>query len=148
MVIISLRGEVGAPASMDAVAMHWNDWLGVLPVEGGAQVVIGTIYRHVADGAPGMVERIRRLNALAIMLSRTHAIEVADIDRACALVGSRTVGGDWNSTSGNAATIAGHVIAATLLGMDLSAHLTDDMGDRARAAHGPLNALIERLKGR
>lgn len=148
IVIISLRGEVGVPASMDAVARRWHDWLGMVLAQGDAQVVIGTIYRHVADAAGGTVERIRRLNDLAIGLSRAHAIEVADIDRACALVGSRIADGDWRATTGNAATIAGHVLAAALLRLDLSAYLADDAGDRARAAHGSLNAMIERLEGR
>lgn len=147
MAIISLRGEVGASRSIEAVTAHWNDWLETFGAAGGAQIVIATIYRHVANGDSGIVERIRRLNALAVGLSRDHAIEVADIDRACALVGSRMVGGDWRAVEGNAAAIAGHVLAAALLRLDLSAHLVDDAGDGARAAHGSLNMLIERLKG-
>ena len=84
-------------------------------------VLLCTLFRHVANRSAGPVlaERIRRLNLLALELSRTAGIEIVDIDRLFALAGARTLDTDHRGQGRRAAALAAHAIVAAALAAGL-----------------------------
>lgn len=146
IVVASLLGEVASDEPVPAVAQRWDAWLERLLRDAPPLVAIGTVFRHVADPArrPLATERIRRLNDVAIALSRRHGVEIADIDRIFALLGAAAVRSDYRCAGAHAALLAGHVIVSAILAGDLSAHLPASLQERAQAAHGTLGDLINR----
>lgn len=103
-----------------------------------ARVVFCTLFRHVRRGPQeaALRERIRRLNRLAIELSRTAGAAVADIDRACAHVGARTLGTDYRLEGAPAQEVAGEAIAAALLAEALDGHYAERVLQKARRLLG------------
>ena len=146
IVIASLLGDVASDEPVAEVGARWRAWLGGLVQGDPRPIVIGTLFRHVADpaGRRTTTERIRRLNDLAIALSRAHGVEVADIDRAFAMFGSDVVRSDYRCLGPHATLVAGHVIVSAVLATDLSRHLSGAVRDRACAAHGTLADLVIR----
>lgn len=146
IVVMSLLGEVASGVPIAQVGARWHDRVGRLAGADGTHVVIATVYRYVADPAERgtATERIRRLNDLAIALSRAHGAQVADIDTAFALIGTAVVKSDYRCAGPHAAFVAGHVVAAAVLAADLSAHLPGPLQERACAALGTLDDLLKR----
>jgi hypothetical protein len=103
-----------------------------------ARVVLCTLFRHVRRGPheAALRERIRRLNRLAIELSRTTGAAVADIDRACAHVGARALRTDYRIEGAAAQEVAGEAIAAALLAEALDGHYAEHVLQKARRLLG------------
>jgi hypothetical protein len=90
----------------------------------GLTVFICTLFRHVArTSATDEVEkrraRIRRLNALALELSRELGVMIADVDRDLAAIGARAYDTDHRLQGPYAAAAAGKSIALALLHVGL-----------------------------
>jgi len=86
--------------------------------EGGRQVYICTILRHMREDDPdaeARLIRLRRLNLLAAEISREFGACVIDLDRALAHVGARRLGTDYRLTGKAAGEVAAHFIAVTLI---------------------------------
>jgi len=135
-IIASMIGDVAAsePDSEQA----WRSRIARWRSTGDIRILLCTIFRHVDDVAvrPLMVERIRRLNLLAITLSRSEGIEIVDLDRLFALHGARMLGTDYRCIGPDAATIAGVTIAGAVLGGDLDDHLDAALREQAYRIHG------------
>ncbi len=80
-----------------------------------------TVLRHVAPGddAERRRVRIRRLNLLAVELSRETGLHVIDLDRALADIGARVLATDYRLGGDHAAEAAAGCIALTLLSVGL-----------------------------
>jgi hypothetical protein len=86
--------------------------------QGGRQVYICTILRHVGENDPAgeaRLIRLRRLNLLAAEISREFGASVIDLDRALAHVGARRLGTDYRLVGKAAVEMAAHFIAITLI---------------------------------
>jgi hypothetical protein len=93
------------------------------------------------------VERFRRLNLMAIELSRELDFEIVDVDRLLALCGARTIGAEYRGASHAAARLSGHAVAAAILDGDMDAWIDAVQQHRAGTAHGgvrDIRRLIER----
>jgi hypothetical protein len=105
-----------ADAPFDAIASAWQHrverWR-----TADVPVLLLNLFRHVADPAerPALSAHLRRLNLLAIELSRTMGATIVDIDRAFALIGGRTLGTDYRCRSAFAIEVAAQAIVAALL---------------------------------
>jgi hypothetical protein len=114
----------------------------------GAPVFVCTVFRHVRQGAaPGLRERIRRLDRMAVELSHTLGVAVVDFDRAMAHIGARALNSDYRLSGVLAAEVAGHTIAWSLLSYGLDQAVDPTVQERARAALGGLqqiDALVSR----
>ena len=130
---------------------RWNAWLTRLQAT-GAPVFLCLVFRQVADrprdGGPSPVlERIRRLNRMALDLSHRTGATVIDIDRALAHVGARALASDYRLGSESAAEVAGHTIAWSLLSDGLDTVAPPEIQERARGFLGDLqqiNTLVMR----
>jgi hypothetical protein len=115
--LVSLAIETGsASAPSDAVASAWQHraerWSA-----SGAPVLLLNLFRYVADPAErrALSSQLRRLNLLAIELSRTTGAAIVDIDRAFALIGGRTLDTDYRCRGDFAIAVAAQAIVAALL---------------------------------
>jgi hypothetical protein len=114
------------------------------------RVVVGRARLSPAGAPPPVLERIRRLNRLALELSRQTGCYVADIDRAMAHLGGRALQADYRLASQPAAEVAGHTLAWTLLSGPLDDIVPPEIQEQARAHQGGLadiNALLRRRLG-
>jgi hypothetical protein len=121
VVIASLRVELDRGDPLPEVAARWRARLSALAPHASA-VLVCTIPRGVATplparagAAPSTVERIRRLDRLALELSRETGVAVADVDRIVAWAGARTLGGDPRRPGAPAAEVAAWTIVATFV---------------------------------
>lgn len=118
----------------------------------GAPVFLRTVFRHVAeprDGAPSpLLERIRRLNRMAVGLSHSHGVGVIDLDRACAHIGGRWLQSDWRLRGTLAAEVAGHATAWSLLSGGLDEVVDPDLQEKAKASLGGLPQIIDLINRR
>ena len=92
----------------------------------GRVVYLCTVFRHIdPDQAPAVATklrvRIRRLNRLAVELSRETGVFVIDLDRAFADVGGRSLQTDYRLRGPRALEAAADCIATTLLATGLDA---------------------------
>lgn len=132
-----------------SVEARWIARIGRYRSAGHDRILLCNMFRHVdrQARATGGIERIRRLNRLAIGLSRGLGVEVVDIDRLLALCGARTVGADFRCGGEVAAQLVGHAIADAILQGDMGDCLDGAVQARAIAAHGgvrDIRRLIER----
>ena len=118
-------GEAMTATAPDIVETRWRRRIAAWRVSGVPRVLLCTLFRHVdrMDGGPATVEHIRRLNRIAIALSRAAGVEIVDIDRVFAQVGARTLDSDYRMRGPGAAALAGHAIADALLRGDLGDRL-------------------------
>lgn len=151
-VIVSLLPEVanlGEPIA--ETEARWRAYLDGL-LAAGVPVLVCTVFRHVAGrfavGAPSpAVERIRRLNRMAIDLSHELGVGVIHIDRAFAHIGGRTLQTDYRLAGVLAAEVAGHAIAWSLLSFGLDEAVDPDLQEKAKTFLGGLQR-IDALVGR
>jgi len=135
-IIASMVGDVAT--SETDIEWVWHSRIARWRSAGDIRILLCTVFRHVDDAAvrPRAVERIRRLNLLAIALSRSEGVEIVDLDRLFALHGARTLGTDYRCTGADAATVAGVTIAGAVLGGDLDDHLDAATREQAYRIHG------------
>ena len=150
IVILSLLPEVTSAEPLAAVEAGWRARLAALAPT-GAPVLLMTVFRHLADrtsaGGADRLERIRRLNGLALSLSQDLHAEVIDIDRAFAHIGARTLQTDYRLGGRLAAEVAGHGIVLAILSLGLDELIPIETQQRAMAFHGPLRD-IDKLVNR
>lgn len=136
-----------------SVEARWRSLATSLMESGVSMVFLCTIFRRTTDRATRarLVERIRRLNLLAIDLSHDLGLTVVDIDRVFAHIGGRTLQCDFRPTGPIAAEVAGYVVARAFLSAGLDEAVPPDVQERAKAFLGELldvNTLVNRRLGR
>ena len=143
--LVSLLIEAERDEAFDATAARLRARAQLL-VDGGVRVLVMTVFRAVPGwrtdpAAAARLERIRRLNRLALDLSHDLGVTVADIDRAFAHIGGRTLGADYRLSGRLAAEVAAHTIVLSLLWLGLDEIVPPAVQDRARAFQGPLSGI-------
>ena len=145
-VIVSLLPEVARVAEPIAdTDARWRSYLDGL-MAGGAPVFVATVFRHVndrpRDGRPSpTLERIRRLNRMALDLSHDLGVGIVDIDRAFAHIGGRTLQTDYRLTGVLAAEVGGHTIAWSLLSFGLDDTIDPQVQEGAKRVLGGLQQI-------
>jgi len=151
-IITSLLVDVADPSEPIAkTTERWRDDLARLAAA-GAPIFVMNVFRHVSgragDGSVSPVlERIRRLDLMAVRLSHQLGVCVVDIDRAFAHIGARTLQTDYRLGGVLAAEVAGHALAWALLSFGLDDVVDPELQEKARASLGPLSeidALVSR----
>lgn len=137
ILVASLLDDMISGEELSAIAARWRERIARCRTAGHERILIANLFRHVA-GDPDAAERIRRLNLLAIELSRELDVEIVDVDRLLSLLGGRTIGSDYRSDSEAAARLTGHAITAAILAGDWSDHLDPDIQQQAAKLHGGL----------
>jgi hypothetical protein len=141
-VVASIADDMGtAREPLDDIAARWRIRL-ERHGAGGRRVLLCNLFRHAGDrGQADGIAHIRRLDRLAIALSRDTGAEVVDIDRLFALCGGALVrsGGDM---------LAGHAIAAAMLDGALGTALDPAAQERAARALGGWREIAETLRHR
>jgi hypothetical protein len=154
--LVIVASPMDDPASNDPLALieaRWIARIGRYRSAGHDRILLCNMFRHIDPQVrpAGGIERIRRLNLLAIRLSREWGVEVVDVDRLLALCGARTVGADYRGGGAAAARLTGHAIANAILQGDMAASLPATAQARASATQGDLRDipwLIERYASR
>jgi len=117
---------------------RWVERIGRYRSAGHDRILLCNLFRRVegpAGEGPG-IEQIRRLNRMAIGLSRELGVEIVDIDRLFALCGGRAIGADYRGGGEMAPRLAGHAIANAILQGEMGGCLDPGVPARANAAHG------------
>jgi hypothetical protein len=158
--VVSLLPELARPAEPFAsIETRWRLQLAGLGEARAASTFICTIFRavrrvqaaHVADDTAALVERIRRLNMLAVELSHDTGVNVIDIDRIFAHLGAANLNCDHRLIGAPAEEAAGYAIVSALLGFALDDIVPSDVLRRAKELQGPiweLGRLVERRLAR
>lgn len=146
--IASMLAELARPPETRALTLaRWTERIRYLQDHVG-HVFLCTIFRHVEsrmlDGARHeTLARIRMLNLLVADLSQALDVGVIDIDCALAAFGARQLGTDHRLQGPSAATVAGHTIAAAILGANLDDLIDHALQDGALRALGGTGALAQ-----
>jgi hypothetical protein len=143
-VILSLGDEaLRLDEPIAATKARWTQRLEALG-DLGVPLFVMTVFRHVPDwrgAGAARLERIRRLNLMAIDLSQALGVGVVDLDRALTHIGARNARCDWRLGGVLAAEVAGHTLAWSLLALGLD-EVVDPGGQQAAGAVlGGLNAI-------
>jgi hypothetical protein len=155
-IVASLLAETLRPDEPIAeTTERWRDDLARLKASGSAVFVLN-VFRHVPDrvGAgetPPVLERIRRLDLMAIRLSQQLDVGVIDVDRAFAHIGAQVLKTDYRLGGVLAAEVAGHALAWALLSAGLDAAIDPDVQEKALAALGAfaeIDAVVNRRLAR
>ena len=144
IVVLSLLSDVESDEPFAETAARWRGRTDGLAAE-GAIVVLLTVFRAVSERRTEkgrrLLERIRRLNRMALDLSHDLGVTVVDIDRAFAHIGARVLVTDYRLAGRVAAEVAGHSFALSLLTLGLDDTIPVDVQERARTHHGPLREI-------
>ena len=151
VIVASMLNEVLGPRE-DETIIHerWHRYFEKL-LEGPSEVFICTIFRHVpgrvrASGNDETLERIRRLNLLAVELSHSLGLRVVDYNRVLAHFGARPLATDYR-LGGNLATyVAGHTLASAILANGIDELVDPQVQEGARAALGGLDDIPEQIR--
>lgn len=142
--VLSLLGDVESDEPFGETAARWRRRADSLAAE-GANVVLLTVVRAVPERRTQkgqlLLEKIRRLNRMALDLSHEFGVTVVDIDRAFAHIGARILATDYRLVGRVAAEVAGHSFALSLLSLGLDDIIPVDIQERARTYHGPLREI-------
>jgi hypothetical protein len=108
----------------------------------GAPVFVCTVFRRVPDGpASPVLERIRRLNLMAVEASHELGVAVIDIDRAFAHIGGRILQTDYRLSGVLAAEVAGHTAVWSLLSFGLDDVIDPELQEKAKAILGDISQI-------
>ena len=146
VVIASLLPDVVfAEEPIAKTEARWRPYLRQLQ-EPGAPVCIRTVFRHVSDRdrtgvTSPLLERIRRLNRMAVALSHELGVMVIDIDRAFADIGARRLKTDYRLGGPLAAEVSGHTMAWALLSIGLDDIVAPDVQEKAKTILGNLQSI-------
>jgi hypothetical protein len=93
-----------------------------------------------------VLERIRRLNLMALELSQASGANVIDIDGVLAFIGALPLGTDYLLASPIAAAVAGDAIVSALLGGIPDEALPEGLWHwhKAQQMHGGIRGLVQR----
>jgi hypothetical protein len=145
-VIVSLLPDVGRleEPTVETEA-RWRVYLGQLQ-SSGAPVFVRTVFRHVSDRVregvtSPVLERIRRLNRVAVGLSHEFGVAVIDVDRAFADIGGRVLKTDYRLGGALAAEVSGHTTVRSLLSFGLDQVIDPDLQQKAKAILGDLRKI-------
>jgi len=132
IVVASLLREIETQEPLAQTEVRWRDQL--LSLE---RLRIGsfvcTVFRHVASSErPSLVERIIRLNLLAVQLSHATGAGVIDIDRIFSYFGGRLLQTDYRLGGRIATEMAAHTIVAGILAFGLDDIIPPDVQERAQ----------------
>ena len=151
--IAALLPELGrSPEAPEATESRWRDHLSLLQ-DTGATVFVCTIYRHIGgiadpDQRRAVLERVRRLNLLAVNLSHSLGVGVIDLDRAFAERGTDTLKTDHRLEGRIAAELTGHTVLSALLSMGLDTALEPGLQEAIRARIGGSLEVLDYLRRR
>ena len=97
-------------------------------------------------GRLAILERIRRLNLMAIELSQASGANVIDIDGVLAFIGALPLGTDYLLASPIAAAVAGDAIVSALLGGIPDEALPEGLWHwhKAQQMHGGIRGILHR----
>ncbi|HXQ12114.1 MAG TPA: hypothetical protein VN805_14045 [Caulobacteraceae bacterium] len=144
VVVLSLLCEVESDEPFAETAARWRRRTDGLAAE-GAIVMLLTVFRAVSgrrtEKGQHLLERIRRLDRMALDLSRDIGVTVVDIDRAFAHIGARALATDYRLAGRVAAEVAGHTFALSLLSLGLDDTIPVQVQERARTHHGSLREI-------
>ena len=123
VVVASLQCELDGGDTIAEVDARWGERVSAL-VPRSAAVLLCTIARTVTTPLPALaaaestpLERLRRLDRLAVDLSHATGAAVADIDRVVAYFGARSLGCDHRLGTAPAAEVAAWTLVATLVAL-------------------------------
>ena len=141
----SCRRLSAQPNSIAETKSRWRSYLGRLQAT-GRPVFVRTVFRHVRDrageaGATQLLERIRRLNRMAVELSHELGVGVIEIDRAFAHIGGRALESDYLLMGPLAAEVSGHTTVWSLLSFGLDDTIDPRLQEMAKTLLGGLNRI-------
>ena len=151
--IVSLLPELDrAPEPREATETRWRDHLALLQ-DTGATVFVCTIYRHIGgisdpEQRRSTLERVRRLNLMAVNLSHNLGVGVIDLDRAFAERGADILKTDHRLTGRFAAELTGHTVLSALLSMGLDDVLDAGLQETIRTRIGGSLDVLDYLRRR
>jgi hypothetical protein len=136
-----------------SVEARWRAQAALLVEGGTSPPLLCNIFRRVSERSARavLIERIRRLNLLAVDLSHDFGLPVIDIDRVFAHIGGRGAQCDYRLGGPIAAEVVGYVVARSLLSIGLDDAVAVDVQERAKAFLGELHqidALVNRRLNR
>jgi hypothetical protein len=143
-VIVSLLPEVyRVDEAIAETEARWRIYLDRLQAS-GAPVFVRTVFRHVSDRVGDgvtspVLERIRRLNRMAVGLSHELGVAVIDIDRAFAHIGGRELKTDYRLAGVLAAEVSGHTTVWSLLSFGLDDTIDPELQEKAKTILGALH---------
>jgi hypothetical protein len=148
--IASLIDDVLRDESVETTTRRWLERIERWSLEGKSRILLSTLFRRVgpADSDSVDVERLRRLNMMALFLSRSTGIEIVDIDRLFAWCGARRLATDYRCLGQHAAELGGHAIAAAIFAGGLDDFLPADVQEAAARQHGGIQDMRAILKRR
>lgn len=130
VIVASLQVEIpGRDEPLDRTQARWREQLASLR----EPPLLCTIFRHVSGReSPALIERIRRLNMMAIGLSHDTGAAVVDIDRIFGYFGARQLQTDYRLGGRLGAELAGHAIVASIFASGLDDVIPPDVQERAQ----------------
>lgn len=151
IIVTSMLNEVlGHFEDEKAVRERWCEYYGRL-LEGTAEVFVCTVFRHVpgrdpAAGKDETLRRIRTLNLLAVQLSHSLGIRIADFNRVLAHFGARSLATDFRLSGDLATYVAGHTLASAILANGIDDLLDPQIQEQAREALGGLDDIPDQIR--
>ena len=132
--VASLLLEIpGRKEPLSETAARWRGWIATLAERDIVSTFVCTIFRHVAGRTDAaVVERIRRLNLMAMELSHDTGVNVVDLDRALASVGGRALRTDYRLGGAAAAKVAADAIVSGILKAGLDDFFPLETQERAK----------------
>jgi hypothetical protein len=150
VVVLSLMADAEREETFGETEARWHTRIETLTAE-GVSVLVFTVFRAVGDrtstASGRLLERIRRLDRMALELSHAFGLTVVDVDRAFAHIGARILRTDYQLGGRLAAEVGGHALTLCLLALGLDDTIPPEVQERARAFQGPLRE-INTLVGR
>ena len=149
ILIASLIEDVMRKEPIETTTRRWQERIERWSHRGISRILLCTLFRNVSGPVKGEVdiERLRRLDMMALYLSRNEGIEIVDVDRLFAWCGARTLGTDYRCLGPRAAELGGHAMVATIFAGSLDDFLPADVQDAAARQHGgsqDLAAIMQR----
>ena len=148
--IASMIDDVSRREPIEATTQRWQERRQRWSQRGGKRILLATLFGSVpcVSGDPTKVERLRRLNMMALRLSRESGIEIVDIDRLFSLCGARKLATDYRCRGESAAQLAGHAITAAIFAGGLDDFLPAEVQERAATLHGGIQDVAGILQRR
>jgi hypothetical protein len=139
IVIASLLPDLFGEEAWPQTQGRWRAQVAPIAADEAPPIFLCNVFRYVA-GNPRhpSVERIRRLNLLAIELSHDFGLNIVDIDRVFAHLGAQELRTDCRLTGPIAAEVAGYVIVDAILATMPDHLIPPEVQDVARRFQGPV----------